>query len=69
MPAPQWGQELSNDDVKKHKVCVVIGKMKFEIPVPFSSLSQAQERVAGKVVSQFKEQGLTQALKTVGSKV
>ena len=70
MPTPQWGQELSNTngDVRKHKVWVVIGKMKFEIPVSFSSLSQAQERVAGKVVDQFKAQGPVEALKTVGSK-
>ncbi len=68
MPTPQWGQELSNGDVRKHKVWVVIGKMKFEIPVPFSSLSQAQERVAGKVVNQFKAQGHAEALKTVVSK-
>ncbi|PIL32569.1 hypothetical protein GSI_05272 [Ganoderma sinense ZZ0214-1] len=68
MPTPQWGQELTNGDVRKHKVWVVIGKMKFEIPVPFSSLSQAQERVAGKVVDQFKAQGPVEALKTVVSK-
>ena len=65
---PQWGQEIPNGDERKHKVWVVIGKMKFEAD-PLSSLSQAQEKVAGKVVDLFKAQGHAETAKMVESKV
>lgn len=65
---PQWGQEIPNGDERKHKVWVVIGKMKFEAD-PLSSLSQAQEKVAGKVVDLFKMQGHAETIKMVESQM
>ena len=47
---------------------VVIGKMKFEAD-PLSSLSQAQEKVAGKVVDLFKMQGHAETIKMVESQM
>ena len=46
----------------------MIGKMKFELPVMFSSLSQGQEKVAKKVVDQFKAHGHGDAARATGSK-
>ncbi|KAI0739634.1 hypothetical protein C8Q80DRAFT_1124013 [Daedaleopsis nitida] len=55
---PQWRHEIVKADggkgEPKHKVWVVIGKTKFELPVTFTSLSQGQEKIAKKVVDQFK---------------
>ncbi|TBU39205.1 hypothetical protein BD309DRAFT_872776 [Dichomitus squalens] len=70
LPTPQWCHEMPKDQPgeKKHKVWVVIGKMKFELPVTFSSLGQGQEKVAKKVVDQFKAHGHGDAAKWARSK-
>ena len=59
MPVPKWCHEIapgsSTSGEPKYKVWVVIGKTKFELPVMFKSLSQGQEKIAKKVVDQFKK--------------
>ena len=55
-PTPQWCNEIVKADGNsepKHKVWVVIGKTKFELPVTFNSLSDGQEKLAKKVVKQL----------------
>ena len=54
---PQWCHEIikgNGTGEPKHKVWVVIGKTKFELPITFPSLSQGQERIAKKVLDQLK---------------
>ena len=54
---PQWSHEIikgNGTGEPKHKVWVVIGKTKYELPITFSSLSQGQEKIARKVVDQLK---------------
>ncbi len=56
-PTPQWYHEIIKGDVSsdsKHKVWVIIGKTRFELPVTFPSLSEGQEKLAKKVVHQLK---------------
>ncbi|KAI0367916.1 hypothetical protein BV20DRAFT_981087 [Pilatotrama ljubarskyi] len=56
MPTPQFCHEILKGEhagEPKHKVWVIIGKMKFELPIEFSSLSQGQEKVAKKVLDQL----------------
>lgn len=55
LAAPQFCNEIVTDEKgeSKHKVWVVIGKQKYELPTKFNSLSQGQERVAKKVLEQL----------------
>ncbi|KAI0357113.1 hypothetical protein OH77DRAFT_1519559 [Trametes cingulata] len=58
MPTPQFHHEILKGEhagEPKHKVWVIIGKMKFELPIEFSSLSQGQEKVAKKVLDQLRQ--------------
>ncbi|KAJ3537225.1 hypothetical protein NM688_g6720 [Phlebia brevispora] len=56
LSAPQFCNEVVTDDKgdSKHKVWVIIGKQKYELPIKFNSLSQGQERVAKKVLEQLR---------------
>ncbi|KAI0667446.1 hypothetical protein C8Q78DRAFT_982101 [Trametes maxima] len=56
MSAPQFCHEIQKGESAgepKHKVWVIVGKMKFELPITFASLTQGQEKVAKKVLDQF----------------
>ncbi|KAI0631665.1 hypothetical protein C8Q77DRAFT_1159426 [Trametes polyzona] len=58
MPTPQFCHEIQKGEhagEPQHKVWVIIGKMKFELPVAFSSLSVGQEKVAKKVLDSFRQ--------------
>ncbi|KAI0925302.1 hypothetical protein AcV7_005578 [Taiwanofungus camphoratus] len=56
LPTPQFFHEIVKEEQgeSKHKVSVIVGKQKFELPITFSSLSQGQERVAKKVLEQLR---------------
>ncbi|KAI8976408.1 hypothetical protein BD414DRAFT_539383 [Trametes punicea] len=57
LPTPQFCHEILKGEQAgepEHKVWVIIGKTKFELPVTFSSLSQGQEKVAKKVLDQLR---------------
>ncbi|OCH85385.1 hypothetical protein OBBRIDRAFT_798230 [Obba rivulosa] len=64
MPTPQFCHEIVKEQAEmKHKVWVVIGKQKLELPVTFSSLSQGQERVAKRVLEQLRSQAQAEPAK------
>ncbi len=57
LPSPQFCSEVVHEQGEsKHKIWVVIGKQKLELPTTFTSLSQGQERVAKKVLEQLRSQ-------------
>ncbi|KAH9940613.1 hypothetical protein B0H21DRAFT_754394 [Amylocystis lapponica] len=57
---PQFYNELVTEGQEtKHKVWVIVGKQRLELPITFSSLSQGQERVAKKVLEQLRSQAGT----------
>ncbi|KAI0822152.1 hypothetical protein BC628DRAFT_1422075 [Trametes gibbosa] len=58
LSAPQFCSEILKGEhvgEPQHKVWVIIGKMRFELPITFSSLSQGQEKVAKKVLDQLRQ--------------
>lgn len=67
MPTPQFCHEILKGEQAgepQHKVWVIIGKMKFELPITFASLSQGQEKVAKKVLDQFRQTSAGKAAKS-----
>ena len=54
---PEFCNEIVTEEKgeNKHKVWVIIGKHKHELPIAFDSLSQGQERVAKKVLEQLQK--------------
>ncbi|CAL1702719.1 unnamed protein product [Somion occarium] len=56
LAAPEFRNEIvmNVSGENKHKVWVVIGKQKMELPTTFPSLSQGQEKVAKKVLEQLR---------------
>ncbi|KAH9849147.1 hypothetical protein C2E23DRAFT_888535 [Lenzites betulinus] len=58
LPAPQFCSETLKGEhggELQHKVWVIIGNMRFELPVTFTSLSLGQEKVAKKVLDQLRQ--------------
>lgn len=58
MPAPKFCHEILKGEhagESQHKVWVIVGKTKFELPITFTSLSQGQEKVAKKVLDQLRQ--------------
>ena len=53
---PQFCNEIIIDEKgeSKHKVWVIVGKQRYELPIKFNSLSQGQERVAKRVLEQLR---------------
>jgi len=52
---PQFHQQAVTDDVgkTKHKVWIVMGNEKLELPVTFATISEGQERVAKQVLGRL----------------
>ncbi len=54
LPPPEFCHEIAQGKGDSmHKVWIIIGKQKYELPVQYASLSQGQERVAKKVLEQL----------------
>ena len=64
LSTPQFCNEMVTEGQEtRHKVWVIVGKQRLELPITFSSLSQGQERVAKKVLEQLRSQASSAAAK------
>jgi len=60
-PQPQFHQKPVTDDSGKitHKVWIIMGNEKLELPVTFTTVGEGRERVAKQVLGRLRSQGKT----------